>query len=796
MPAADVGERPFVGRLATVEALHRRFEDARAGSGGVTFLVGETGVGKSTLVRALVAEMRSRGARVLEGRAPAADAPPPFSLLRSALEGARGVDDPGDGEVAFVAEPVLLGFAPRLDDGTLRGPVPIEERLLAALGEADERVAGFRDPLWAAVAEQFGRFVRRGPTVLVLEDLHRADDRSLEAVEFLARQFPARPLWILATLRPYAALPPLRRSRLESIEKSTEARRVVLPALTSEEVAAFLRAREPERRFTEEEIARRYSETGGNPLLLEQIDRRVRGPERPANGGSAARTDALGEAEERALAVAAVIGPEVPFDLLLRTSGEDEERLAESIDGLVARGLLLERPGEVVSFADERAREEIYQRLTASRRRLLHRRAGEALEATGPNDVGTVYALARHFAIGKVDEKALRYNRLAAEIAERAFSPETAREHLERALESFRRLRPDDAAGETEIVLALAQQVGHLGELKEAEGILQRHLRRKGLAERLPPPVRVLLELYLVRIQTDRGDWRLAEEATTRLLAATDLSGHPAIAIGLHRLRGEALYYLARYPESLAEHSEELRLAHGSGNERAAALGRSHRANVLAMMGRADEALEEGRAAARTLEGLGDLREAAYAHMFIGVVIASLRLARPRTEEAIEEFHEAIRLAERAHDERRIGWALFNEADILHDAGRLAEAAERNAKSRELLERIGDRFGLVQSMIVAGKIALASREFDRAEADLLEAYRLARELKAPADEVDVVLRLAQLSYARGDRASARRRVAELERQNLPALRPDVADDFERLKRALANGTNGSRRGAP
>jgi len=790
MVAADVGSRPFVGRLETVEALHRRFEDARAGTGGVTFLVGETGVGKSTLVRALVEEMRSRGARVLEGRAPPADAPPPFSLLRSALEGAREVDDGPEGEIALASEPVLLGFAPRLDDGAFHGPVPIEDRLLAALGEADERVAGFRDPLWAAVAEQFGRFVRRGPTVLVLEDLHRADDRSLEAVEFLARQFPARPLWILATVRPYAALPPMRRNRLEAVEKATEARRILLPPLTSEEVAAFLRERDPERRFTEEEVARRYSESGGNPLLLEQIDRRARtGVVRaPAH---AEGSEALGEAEERALSVAAVVGPEIPFALLLASSGEDEERLAESVDALVARGLLLERPGEIVSFADERARGERYRRLTASRRRLLHRRVGEALEATGATDLGTIYALARHFSIGKVDEKSLRYNRLAADIAERAFSPETAREHLERALESFRRLRPDDAVGETELVIALAQQVGHLGELKEAEGILQRHLRKKGLADRLPPHVRALLELYLARIQTDRGEWRTAEETTTRLLASTDLAGHPAVLIGLHRLRGEALYYIARYPEALAEHTEELRLARESGNERAAALGRSHRANVLAMMGRADDALEEGRAAARTLEALGDLREAAYAHMFIGVVIASLRLARPRYDEAIEEFHEAIRLAERAHDGRRIGWALFNEADILHDAGRLAEAAERNARSRELLERIGDRFGLVQSMIVAGKIALATGAFDRAEADLLEAYRLARELKTPADEVDVVLRLAQLSYARGDRASARRRVKELERQNLPALRPDVAADFERLKRALALGAAGS-----
>ena len=57
--AADTGSvRPFVGRAEVVAGLHRRFEEARAGTGGVTLLVGDTGVGKSTLVEDLV---RKRG---------------------------------------------------------------------------------------------------------------------------------------------------------------------------------------------------------------------------------------------------------------------------------------------------------------------------------------------------------------------------------------------------------------------------------------------------------------------------------------------------------------------------------------------------------------------------------------------------------------------------------------------------------------------------------------------------------------------------------------------------------------
>ena len=792
--AAEAGTgRPFVGRMEAVEALHRRFEDARAGHGGVTFLVGETGVGKSILVEGLVSDIRSRGVRVLEGRAPPLDAPPPFALIRSALESGRADGDEDRPIVPDAPGPegFLIGFAPRMNDTSLLTPVRIEERLLDALGEADDRGDAIRDPLWTGIAEQFLAFTQRGPTVLVLEDLHRADEPSLEAVEQLARQLQNRPLWILATVRPYPALTEARRVRLEGLETATHAGRILLRPLTSNEVAEFLRRRAPDRSFTAEEIARWHSETGGNPLLLEQFERRgVDIAERPAGlrgvRPGVAELPPMDAVEERVLAVAAVLGPEFEFGLLLRASGEEEERLTEALDGLVGRGILFERPGERLAFPEDRVRTEVYDRLTESRRRLLHRRAGEALEAEGNADLTTIYALARHFYLGRVDERSIRYNREAAEIAARSFSPEVAREHLERALESHRRLRTEDWDAETELVIELARQVDHQGELKQAETLLREHRARRGLRKRLSPHVLALLDLYLARILTDQGEWREAERTSRTVLDSVDLAGQPRTQMNGRRLLAEALYYMGRYDEALKEDDALLRLAQASNDERAIASARIWRANVLAMMGHSEGAFQEAREGAGTLERLGDAREAAHAHLFLGVLIAGYGGANPRLSEAVTEFQEAIRLAEKAHDVRRLGWSLFNLADILRMAGRLDEATERNQRSREILERIGDRFGLVQSLIIQGKIGLDRGEYDHAEADLLDAYRLVRELKAPADEVDVVLRLAQLSYARGDRASARRRVAELERQHIAQLRPDIATDFERLKNALSS----------
>ena len=420
-------------------------------------------------------------------------------------------------------------------------------------------------------------------------------------------------------------------------------------------------------------------------------------------------------------------------------------------------------------------------------RRLLHRRVGEALEAAGNADLPTVYALARHYYLGKVDDKAVVYNRTAADAALRSDAPEVAIEHLERALECQRRMAPDDWGAETELVVELAQQVEHVGRLEEAEKMLRTHLGRRGLRQRLGPAVVALTELYLARLLTDKGAWSEAEKTIVGILdsaGAGALDGHPAVLIALHRLRGEAFYYAGKYPEALREHTEELALSGETGNVRGQALAEGRRANVLAMMGDTESAVRDARHAATTLEQLGDASEAAHARLFLGVIIAGLPGDPPQYAEALEELAEAVRLGERAHNPRHVGWALFNEADLLRGLGRHVEAAERNARSRELLERIGDRFGLVNSMIIAGKILTDQGEYERAEVELLDAYRLVRELKASADEVDVILRLAQLSYARGDRASARRRVAELDRHHLPQLRPDLATEFEQLRSVL------------
>ncbi|MCI4335592.1 MAG: AAA family ATPase [Thermoplasmata archaeon] len=796
--------RPFVGRLEAVDALRRRQDAAVSGQGGLTLLIGEPGVGKSTLVDRVIREAEEKGIPVLVGRAPSLDNPPPFLLLRRALQSGTppSSSDGQPSSLAFAAfpgpGPTLIGFAPRAEHGRWADGHQVEERLLEQLGDPGGVTPAGTGRMAGSLAQRLLQIATNGSALLVLDDIHLADEPSLETLLDLAPQLGGRGLWVLATSLPMANLGEARRAVIEQIRRAGRAEEVVVAPLSAPEVGEFVRLADPGRTVREDEIIWWHSQSGGNPSFLEQL---LRSPEpAPRSGGSALPPPAefstylaqqlseLSEAERRTLTVAAILGRVFPFALLLRASDEDEEALSEIVQVLVHHGILKETAAEEIEFIRGDLRDQLDATLTAAHRRLLHRRAAEALEALGVADEATVYALALHYYLGKVDGKAAEFNRTAGELAAEASAPAVARQHLERALESQRRLTPRDRVAELELTLDLAVQIDRLGELNAAETLLRTALTEIANVPEIPASHRALVQVYLARILGDEGQWAETDQLTAPLLTGTGIPEGPLTQMTVHRLRGEMFYFRGKYDESLRHHDAALELARSLRNEREIARETVRRANVLGMIpGRLDEAIEGYHIASKALLGLGDKGEASYALLYLGVVLAQ----HGRLAESLDQLAAAGRLAEEAHEPRRLGWALFNAADVERELGEIARASEANRRAGEILGRVGDRFGLLQTHIVEGKIRLASGDLAGAEVELLEAYRLVRELRTPADELEVILRLAELAELRGDPAAARARLEELTRGRVDRLRPDLVPDLDRLRERLGRSPGAS-----
>lgn len=796
MAGTSGAERPFVGRPEAVDALRRRSDAVRFGRGGLTVIEGEAGVGKSTLVDGIVREVRAKGLQVLVARARSLENPPPLLLLREALTSAQ---QPAPEPEETVSGSSPIAFAPsafRSAGGLARFPISpdgadpwiLDDHVLEPFAGATEGTEDSRTRLDAQIAGRFLEIGGRAPTLLVLEDLHLADDASLEALAHMVPQLTEHAVWVVATRLPLSSLSGPRRALVEAIERAGNAEPVVIRPLNASEVAEFVRLKGAGAPVAADDLTRWHSQSGGNPSFLEQLlERRTelgRGGREPSGLDTpefaeyqARQVRELSPEEERVLAVGSILGREFPFSLLLRASGEEEERLAELVQGLVGRGLWRERSDETLEFRRDDLRAQIYQGLSEARRRLLHKRAVDALEAHGAVDVATVYALARHTYLAKLDDKAAGYNRLAGEFAARSFAPIVARQHFERALESYRRVLPPDPATELEVALDLAVQLDRLGELQVAERTLSEALAEAGRSPDVAPALWSVATVFLARIFSDQGRWEEVDRITTELLQHGTEGMTARTVLALHRLRGEFLYFYGRFPESLAEHDAALALARHQNDPREVALETVRRANVLGMIpGRFEEAVDDYRSAIQSLIAQGDNGEASYSLIYLGIVLSQ----HERLDEGLRALQEARSLAEKAHDSRRLGWALFNIADLSQDLGRIEEALSANAQAREILGRTGDRFGLVQTLIIEGKIRLRAGELDRAEAELLEAYRLARELNVPADEAEVVLRLAETALARKDLAGARSRAQELARLNIDRVRPDLAQDHQRL----------------
>ncbi|MCI4345838.1 MAG: AAA family ATPase [Thermoplasmata archaeon] len=763
---------PFIGRPELLHSLHARRAEARAGRGGVSLLEGDAGVGKSVLLAELLRAARTEGFRVIDARAAFSDDPPPFRVLRDAFRAAK------------------LPLLPELEAPEPGSGSTSETRLMEALRRTTEEGNTAPQSAFVTLTDRLVELAREQPTLLAIENAGHADALSLDFVAFLAPSLERVPLWLLLTTPPLAEVAEPNRTSLERLARTGRLDRWVLRPLLPAEIPEFARWVIPGRDVLASEVSHWYSQTAGNPLFLEQLLQAQARGETPlweeANRAHlpfreylTRRLGELPEDERRVLHVASALGREFPFPLLGTVTGVEEERLAELVERLVGYGMLRETPGVGLEFARDDLRHAVYDSMPEPQRRLVHERIARALDAIGAEDTDTVFALARHAYLGRLDARAVEVNWRAAEIAVHSFAASIAVEHLDRALESLRRTHQPNPAVELELTLELAVQLDHVGELARAERLLI-EARRTVSAAASGSSAEELLPIYLARILADEGRWDEARHLTDELLETVD-TVRASARLELYRLRGEIDYYRGEYAESLRFHDLALEIARASGNEREVALEAVRRANTLAML---PDCLEESipayREAAARLHELGDTGESAFARLFLAIALDQLG----RTTEALEELDRALPLAESAADPRRIAWVRFNRADMLREQGSLLAAREENERSRATLEQIGDRFGLAQTFIIAGKIELANGEMARAEAELLEAFRLVRELRTEADELEVLLRLAEVALGRGESVTARQRLDELTRREIGRLRPDLVRDVEKLSRRL------------
>jgi eukaryotic-like serine/threonine-protein kinase len=440
-------ETPTVGReleLASIRAARQRAEDDEEPE--ALLLLGQPGIGKSRLYDDVVPELVEASALCLEGRARSSQTKTPYGLLADALARGAGihVGQPAEEQRAAL-EALVLRHAP--DEAGREALLFIGEALgLAWAEETDALRAARAEPklMRTRTARAFETFLRsaaaRGLVCLCLEDLHWADDESLELCEQLVDRLDRTPLFLFCTARPELL------ERRAGFLELVDATRVELHPLKRRPLRKLLGALLGEGLGRElEQVIASWSD--GNPYFAEELVswmvtrsilvrreggwRLTREPlaeELPAGieGAIQGRLDGLAMDPKDLLKAASVFGEVFWQDGCVALGFADA---ALKLRELEAAQFVIRRPESRIPETSEWAfrhallQQVAYGMLPEERRQPLHLQVARWLEQVGERDAAL---LAQHFELGGARARAAGYHAQAGDRALAEGHPERA----------------------------------------------------------------------------------------------------------------------------------------------------------------------------------------------------------------------------------------------------------------------------------------------------------------------------------------------------------------------------------
>jgi ATP/maltotriose-dependent transcriptional regulator MalT len=764
---ARVTSSHFVGRAGELAELDHALREAATECPVVVLLGGESGVGKTRLVREFERRSSEGDALVLRGEAvEEADGELPYAPLIGALRPLVRARHPALAALGRGSRAQLAAMLPGLDEEI-------------AVSDGTDPSAQVR--LFEGLLELLDLLSEEQPVVLVLEDLHWADRSTRTFVDFLARSLRRERVVLVLTYRTdeIHRRHPLR-TLLSELDRLERARRIELDPFDREELAEVLAdilGEPPSAKLLE----RLFMRSEGNPLYTEELlaaglDGRGAAPQTLRDAFMLRIERLSSDAQAAARVIAA--GRALDEPMIAEVSGIEPDSLHVALREAVAEQVLVACEPTRLSFRHALLREALYDDLLPGERSELHLALARAFEdrADYENDQGVelASAIARHYATAGDQPAALRATVQAALAAREVHAYGDAADLAERALDLWPRVPDADQTiplDHIELLGIAAAAHGVVGDRGRSEVLLTQALKE------LDPDVdsRRYAEL-LARLS--RSQWSLnrgseAMETAERALAmlpADEVSRERAsILVWAARVR----YLRGRYREALREGREALNTAVAAGDRRS----ESEVLNTLGMAGIVTGSIDEGRESLRRAIEIArqddDVDGVSTAY---GNLADTLSLAG-RTIEALETAKEGMAAVsgrvQRPHD-----WMSLTVSDISFEAG------DWEAARKYLVPAAAQLAGrqLIFRHLREAEFALGVGDVETADRCLEEAEPLVARSSEPQWIGAFGTLLAELRRRQRDLAGARAAVAQaLDRIEL------CTDDVARIARVTAAG---------
>jgi hypothetical protein len=816
---------PLVGRDREMARFERALERLVAGHGGVVLVSGDVGIGKSRLV----AEVRRRAPtgdpRWLEGRALASAKTESYRPVIEVLRAAVGItvhDGAGEGlarlagRVATLIPEDAAEILPYLAT-LLALPVgtELEDRVRYLDGQAMGR------QLFRAARQLLAALARERPLVVVFEDAHWLDLSSAALVEHLLPLVATVPLLLACVSRLDARGPAARLRELAAREHADRCTEITLRPLPLVESARLLGQLVEAETLPPRLRAEILGRAEGSPLFLEEVVRalidagalrrheatgRLRATGRveeiaipdTVQGVILARVDRLPDEVREVLALAAVVGRSFGHGVLRRLAGAGPA-LDRHLAALEDTGLIRERrrhPELEYVFRHVLVQEAVYGAIPLDRRRDLHRRVGDSIEAHGadrPDECAGV--LAHHYALAEAWDKALAYLSRAGDQAGRLAADAESFAHYRAAMAAYARVFGDRwdpverAALERRMGEAFFRGGDHpaaVGCMRRALGLLGHPLpaspwgvRRAILAEvarqgarrlaprpwrraagaRVDPAVEERARIYEIMPWIDyfADPARFVLDALLHLnfaerhgLAPGIVEGATAVGMIANNLR---LFRLAGFYHRHA-------VSRAAGMRHPVAVGYAYLGLALheTYRGAWDAAPPHFRQSAAAFRAAGHLRGWGVA------TAAALNVAFRRGDwpPVLDAGRELVAVGRDGGDPNLVAWGLYWQGLVRYHAGAVEHAMADVEESLALLQGVPDHQSVATVGGMLGRFHLQQGAWERAQA-LFEDGRalVARHRLRGYQITNVVLGAAELALTQTERAGGAARAGAL-----------------------------------
>lgn len=640
----------MVGREAEMTELQERLGRSLEGEGQVVFVRGEAGIGKSRIVSELRLRAEARGCDIHVYYASPHFTQTPLYPVAERLRRGLELDAASDplGRIREFLAPTALD-----DDES----VALVATFLNVEGAPESRTKNLIGDMQTLVVEWLVRNARRQPTLLVWEDLHWVDPSTLELLgTLLARCRDARVL-IGATFRDTFQPPWDVGDRPPAT--------IALGKLSRRDLGQLVRSAAAGADLSDAVLDEVLTKTDGVPLFAEELTKSLVDAGSPKTAIPStlqdllmARLDRLGAAKEIAQ-LGAAIGREFSHRLLEAVSDASPAELEDALERLTGSGLVFrygEGAGQFYRFKHALVQDAAYEAILRGRRRPIHQRIADAMEAALPQLVDTrPELLAHHLTEAGLPERAIRSWLRAGETATERSANVEAVAHFDRGLELLASLEDETLQRQLELDL----QIPRAGALRATQGFAApatgaafnraRDLcHQLDAAEALIPVLNGIYSFHLVRSEHDRAGaaaHELLDHAKKERNETHEMIGHRAVgAVLLHT--GHPTAALDHLTNAVAlydvERHRALAFRYGTDHKETASC---FVALAQYLIGRIDEAYATHREAVAHSERLAHAHSIAQALGYFG-----LTMSMNGDREALAELAERLDdLATREH---------------------------------------------------------------------------------------------------------------------------------------------------